>query len=155
MSTSWLTCLYLSMTDTCYSYRMFGLHFASSISFPACKSHKAEPDVYIRFGSVPDALHEVRTQGVLYQAAPGRLLIKLDGIAKYLVQAGKEIVIEPDCAADEDTIRLFLFTSPLGALFHQRGLLALHGSEKWVDFSGGISHKLQVEISYPLKRIAM
>lgn len=93
---------------------MFGLHFASSISFPACKSSKAEPDVYIRFGSVPDALHQVRTQGVLYQAAPGRLLIKVDGVVKYQVQAGKEIVLEPDCAADKDTICLFFVHLPPG-----------------------------------------
>jgi len=87
----------------------------------------ADP-IHIRYGSVPDALVDPRGQGVDYEAKPGQFLLWLDGIARYLVSEGKEIVIEPAPDSCEDEIRLFLLGSVLGALLHQRGRLVLHGS---------------------------
>ena len=52
-------------------------------------------------------------------------LLKLDDIARFLVQHGEEILIQPAAESDEDGIRLFLLGSALGALLHQRGRLIL------------------------------
>lgn len=107
---------------------MFGLHIASDIPLPGCVSEASEPDVSIRIGQVPDTLPEPHITGVLYQASINAFLFKREGVAKYIVRNGTEIIVEPARNADHIRLRLFLLSSPLGALFHQRNLLALHGS---------------------------
>jgi len=52
----------------------------------------------------------------------------LDGIARYLVTGGDQIVIHPAPEADPDSLRLFLLGPVFGALLHQRRLLPLHAS---------------------------
>ncbi len=55
-------------------------------------------------------------------------LLDLEGIARYQVSAGADIIVEAYPEADEDSIRLFLLGSVCGALLHQRRLLPLHAS---------------------------
>jgi len=55
-------------------------------------------------------------------------LFRLDAVARYRVQAGKYITIEPKKSATPEEVRLFLFGSAMGALLHQRGMLAIHAS---------------------------
>jgi hypothetical protein len=86
------------------------------------------PDVHIRLGSVPEFLPCSTGQGVLYQCAPGKFLLKVDHVARYLVSHGHEILIQPAEDCDLDAVRLFLSGSVFGALLHQRGLFALHAS---------------------------
>ena len=88
----------------------------------------SSPNVSIELGKTPKSLENAKSEGVLYQAAPDRFLLKLDGIARYLVEDGSRIVIQPDLQATEDEIRFFLFGSPMGALLHQQSLFILHAS---------------------------
>ena len=85
-------------------------------------------NVSIELGKTPEFLENPKSEGVLYQAVPDRFLLRIDGIARYLVEGGSRIVIEPDLQATEDEIRFFLFGSPMGALLHQRNVFILHGS---------------------------
>lgn len=110
-------------------FRAWGLNIASCLDLPEFSpGNGASPDVIVRYGAVPDALDEVRAQGVRYQAGPGRFLLTVDGIARYLVADGCQIFIQRAANAEDDAVRLFLQGSAFGALLHQRGALPLHAS---------------------------
>src|SRR5271165_534370 len=87
-----------------------------------------QPDVTIRAGSVSETLDQPYAVGVLYRAAPGRFLLSIPGIARYLALDGRMIVIDRAAGADDADVRVFLLASVFGALLHQRGVLPLHGS---------------------------
>ncbi len=87
-----------------------------------------DADLEIVEGPVPTELPGATDRGVRYQAAPGQLLLIVDGIARFLISDGRRIVIESPPGADPEDIRLFLYGSAFAALLHQRGDLVLHGS---------------------------
>ncbi len=96
--------------------------------FRACLQPTGTPDLIIRYGTVPRELEGATGRGVLYQATSRQFLLSLDEVARYLVQDGNEIVVEPVAAGREGDVRVFLLGSCFGALLHQRGLLVLHSS---------------------------
>lgn len=89
---------------------------------------KIKVDVNISFGKVPEHLPEVRGTGVLFEAALNDFLFRFEGIGRYRVQNGSRIIIQPEREAHPEDIRLVLLGSSIGALLHQRGMLAIHGS---------------------------
>ena len=110
------------------TYKAFGLTVSSSMPCPELLPGAGEPDVTVTYGDVPRDLAGAKGRGVCYQAAPGELLLRVDGVAQFLVRGGSEIIIDRHPAASDDDVRLFLLGSAFGALLHQRGILALHGS---------------------------
>jgi len=70
----------------------------------------------------------MRGSGVLFEATTNDFLFRFKGIGRYRVQNGKKIIIQPEQEAVPGEIRLILLGSCIGALLHQRGILALHGS---------------------------
>ena len=124
-----------------YCYKAFGFVFHSELEIPEFISTEANADIFIQFGKVPDQLKNPIISGVRYQIALGKMILKVDRIAKFLVENGEKITIEPLANASEEDIRLFLTGSVIGIIIHQRKDLALHGSaikigEKAVVFSG-------------------
>jgi len=110
-------------------YTAFGLRIRSCLLLPELLPDTGPgEDVNIVYDPVPEDLPEAVQKGVRYQAAPGRLLLKVDGVARFLVSDGRGVAIERDPAADDDDVRVFLLGSVLGALLHQRADLVLHGS---------------------------
>ena len=116
-----------------FSYQAFGLMIESSVACPELLPHPGRPDVYLHYGTVPDALEGGEPGEPSYEVTPDAFLLKIPGIARYLVRGGKEIVVEPAPGAPDHEVRLFLLGSAFGALFHQRGLLSLHGCALEVD----------------------
>ena len=115
--------------QTTFLHQAFGLQIASCLPLPAfLESDGDQCDVTIRYGAAPEELPEAVWKGVRFQAAPGRLLLIVDDVARYLVRDGREIVIDRAPGATDDDVRLFLQGSAFGALLQQRGLLALHAS---------------------------
>jgi len=110
-----------------YYYQAFGLTIASALLCPELLPGEGPAEVTIRYGAVPDALEDIQQQGVCYQVNAKAFLLKLKGIAKYLVTAGEQIIIEPVPGVEDGKVRLFLLGSSFAALLQQRGLLALHG----------------------------
>lgn len=106
----------------------FGLNIQSVIPLPGCINNGDVPDVTIRYGSVPDSLHNATMIRVCTQVRPGQFLFILEHVAKYLVEDGHCITIEPAPGVNDDVIRLFLMGTVWSALLLQRGLLPLHGS---------------------------
>ncbi len=62
------------------------------------------------------------------QVAGDSVLLTVDGVARYLVRGGREILVDPAQGGSERDLRLFLLGSALGILCHQRGLLPLHAN---------------------------
>jgi len=112
-----------------YAYTAHGLEIHSELELPELVPvQPRQPDVVISYGEAPVALSNPQDRGVLYQAQPCRFLLRLEGIANYLVTNGTTITIEPAPASDITELRVFLLGSAFGALLHQRRLVPLHGS---------------------------
>lgn len=112
------------------AYSVFGLVVASEI--PLVELHPAPAgstaDAVIRLGSVtaPEAVPG-------YSPAGDATLLTVPHVGRYLISAGREIVVDPAPGSSERNVRLFLLGSAFGALLHQRGLLPLHANAIEID----------------------
>lgn len=109
-------------------YRVFGLTVASELPLPGLVAGWGEPDVIIRFDSVPEHLPEPTGRGVLFEASPGRFLLIVDDTARYLARDGREVAIQIAPGADPRRLATFLLGTVFTALLHQRGTLVLHAA---------------------------
>jgi hypothetical protein len=55
-----------------------------------------------------------------YEVQPGHFRLDVPGVARYSVEDGKRILIEPMADATPEKVRLFLLGSTIGALLYQR-----------------------------------
>jgi hypothetical protein len=62
-----------------------------------------------------------------YEVRPRTFHMAVAGVAKYVVEDGSRISVEPAAGASADEVRLFLLGSAMGALLYQRELFPLHG----------------------------
>ena len=114
-------------------YRAYGVEVVSEIDLPEFVAwdgrgrRPSGPPISIRIGRVPDTLAGATGDGFL-QARFDAFLLNVDGVGRYLVQNGAEVVIEPAVEASEHDIRVYLLGSCIGGLLHQRGMLVLHAS---------------------------
>ncbi len=107
-----------------FRYYTFGLSIDSRIPLPElCVRQDADPpQVEIDEGTLPSG------NGDLFNAGPGLFLLSMRGVAQYMASGGTDIKVDIEAGADQESVRLFLLGSVLGALLHQRGLLPLHAS---------------------------
>jgi hypothetical protein len=121
-----------------FNYILFGLHLESEMQLPELIPSEEAPDVHVRFGEVPGELSEVQGRGVLFQAAPGKFLLRIPNIARFYITDGKEIVVAMEEGVDLREARPFLLGPAIGALLWQRETLVFHGSvikfgdEAWI-----------------------
>jgi hypothetical protein len=125
-----------------YSYHAYGLDILSQLPVtgfePAVVS---EADVTIRLGEVPDSLENAVNTGVLYQSTQTDFLLRIDKVARYHVQNGREIVVKLLGSSSPGDVSAFISGTVLGALMHQRSMLPIHASavvynEKCLVFAG-------------------
>lgn len=119
-----------------FCYRAFGLEIESELAFPQLLSVACGdfPDLTISFGQVPDHLDNSIKKSVTYEVSDEAFLLDLQGVARFYVELGSMIRIEPKPEALESDIRHFLLGTCIGAALHQRKILPLHASA--VDFKG-------------------
>jgi hypothetical protein len=112
------------------NYLAYGLPILSGLALPELpiRNYPDPQQVRIHAGVVAPELAGCTGKGALFQTDQSRFLLCLDGIARYLVTNGNQIVVDPAPETDADSVRLFLLGSVFGALLHQRGLLPLHAS---------------------------
>jgi hypothetical protein len=110
------------------TYTAYGLVIEAEFPCPELVPAEGRPDVVIRVGAVPERLDGAGASGVMYQSVGSRFILNIDGVGRYLVSDGQEIRVQPVPGATWSDVRVFLLGSCLGALLHQRGLLALHAS---------------------------
>lgn len=114
-------------------YLTFGLVIESELELNELLPATGQADVQIMLGKAPDHLENPEVTTPWYEAAPGRFLLRVEGIARYYVESGELIIIEPHPAAQPEAIRVFLLHTVLAALLQQRDYLVLHGATAVVD----------------------
>jgi hypothetical protein len=86
-------------------------------------------DVAITVSAVDNAgLANGKQLGPFLWVTPTQLWLQVPNVARFLVENGKQITIDPEPGIDEDSVRVFLLGSAFGALLFQRGYLVLHGN---------------------------
>jgi hypothetical protein len=123
------------MSGQLFRYRANGLTLESTIELPELAPADDVPDVHIRYGEVPERLAEPIMRGARYETASGEYLLTLPGVGRYWVKDGRQVVIAPDPGATDEDVRVFILSSVMGALAHQRGFLPLHASA--LEVNGG------------------
>jgi len=121
------------MTETLaqsFDYQVFGLRIQSEIPLPELfpADWEGPPDVTIRHGIVPLS---GLSSGIEAQGAA--LILSVPDVGRFRIEAGREIIADPDPGTPERNFRLFLLGSAFGALLHQRGLLPLHANAIEID----------------------
>ena len=109
------------MSGPASHYRLFGLHLCSALDLPELCSDTlgGDPDVHIRM---------TRSDVTDSEAS-----LVIDGIARFAVRNGNEIIVSPEPGVPERNVRLYLLGSAMGILLHQRGLLPLHANAIEID----------------------
>ena len=122
------------MTASAQSYGAYGLHLRSSVALPFNRLPNTvdtnAADVTIRLGTVPRELPtapEPRRRSALWEARRGAFLMKYEGVARYLVTNGRDVLVEPWGGSDDDIACIFAGT-PLTALLQQRGMATFHAA---------------------------
>lgn len=108
-----------------YAYGPFSL--TSDIPLPELPlSSSPGLPVNILLGKVPEALAEPTFSNPTFTASHSELLMHLPGVAKYYVQDGERVTIEPAPGSSALDIRGYLLGTTFAILCHQRRLLPLH-----------------------------
>lgn len=111
-----------------FVYRAFGLTLASELRCPELLPAHGNADVVVRIRANADGLGGAPQPLAGFDAGPGRFELGIPRVGRFVVQRGERIDITPEPAADEESLRLFLLGTAMGALLHQRATLPLHGS---------------------------
>lgn len=114
--------------------RAYQLVFAASFPIPEMlnidvdQRDEVTPDVVIAEGEFPDHLSDALESSAVHEVNAQALLLRVEGVGRYLVRDGREILIDVDPGATAHDVRVYLLGTCLGVLLHQRGLLILHAS---------------------------
>jgi hypothetical protein len=108
------------------NYYVFGLRVRSALPLPELipAADGDVVDVTISCGPVP---RPSGAEGGL-SLVDGALVLVVPGVARYRIERGKSIIVEPEPGVADRNVRLYLLGSAFGALLHQRGLLPLHAN---------------------------
>lgn len=124
-----------------HAYRVFGLTLRSQIALPELPSASPDTvaDVTIRWGPVPAVDATNHPDGL--SVSDAGTTVSIPSVARFQVSEGARIRIDPDPAADEATIRLFLMGTAMGVVFCQRKMFPLHANaivfdDRAVAFAG-------------------
>jgi hypothetical protein len=93
----------------------------ASVECPVPVADLADPPDPETWADAPDS-------GVLWRAAPGRLLLDVPGVARYLVRDGTLVQVDPRPGAAAAEVQRFLRMTPAAALYLQRGVPVLHAA---------------------------
>lgn len=111
-----------------FRYRTYGLVVESEIECPNLPPDDGEPQVRVRYGSVPEKVRNPLHAFGCYESSETEFLLSLNTLGRFWVSRGQEIRIEPESGADEDQIRAHAFGSIFGVALAQRRQLLLHAS---------------------------
>jgi hypothetical protein len=112
------------------AYRAYGLSIHTELACPELSPLALEvgkPDLTIRLLQPAAATEETLANGY-YEVLPGLFRLDVPGVARYRVEDGSRIFIEPRPDVPLEKVRLFLLGSVMGAVLYQRGFFPLHGS---------------------------
>jgi hypothetical protein len=118
-----------------YYYSAFQLSITSEIEIPELSiskplDHNNASHVHIQLGKVN---YPTNSSNIFYHITKNNFWLNIPNIAKFLVQNGNSITIDPMPEIDADSIRVFLLKTCFGILLTQRNTLVLHGSVIKID----------------------
>src|SRR5262249_47037798 len=105
-----------------------------------CRNEDDVPsEVVIRCAPIPDTTFSITAKfrhSQYSERSNGReILLEFPGVGRFLLRAGKEILMDLAPSSDDDEVRAYLLGAVFGALCHQRGITPLHASA--IDVPGG------------------
>ena len=114
-------------------YSAFQLTIQSELYFPEllrlASNSEHDFDVCITLGNVEkQGIPNPLSRSLLYQVNEDSFWLTVPGVARFLISNGNSIVVDPFVGVDEDSIRVFVLGSCMGALLMQRNLFLLHGN---------------------------
>ena len=111
-------------------YKMYGLLVKSAYHFPESVSvDSMKFDVEISLGTIPESTKSKVDESGIVHLDEQRCLIKINGVAFFLVQNGDRIVVDELGGKDTETkasVRLYLLGPILNLLLNQRSTLLFH-----------------------------
>ena len=118
-----------SESSSTWHYSAFGLRFDSAVAIRSFAEAPPGPaDVVVRWGQVPTSLDDASVRFPAFEASQHTLLLKTGSRLRLLIRDGCEIVVDGYTVSNHDHLELWLISSAVAAILHQRGLLALHAS---------------------------
>jgi hypothetical protein len=120
----------LQLAAGTHGYRMCGLTLASCVELPgvAPEVPAASPDAVVAYGPVPETLPGAARRTLNWEAGAKRLLLRVPGVARFLIQDGRETWLEPMPGRGAGDLAVFITGAVLGVLLHQRGRFVVHAS---------------------------
>jgi len=112
-------------------FRIAGLTVGSELPLPhmaAMAKSSSVPDIHIRRGPAPLTLACPDSSGPTWEMAGDQLLLRIPGVARFLLQAGRDIIFEPCDHGRTSDIAIFVTGTVFGILLHQRQQAVLHAS---------------------------
>jgi hypothetical protein len=126
------------------AYGFGGLRVVSDFplfGLPMCRDEDAAHDeIVIRRASIPDeglaSATAVFRHGQYIGRYNGRdVLLDVPAVGRFLLRAGKEILVEAARSSDQGEVRAYLLGTAFGVLCYQRGIMPLHASA--IDVADG------------------
>lgn len=120
----------MNFLPAAYLQQAFGLSFLSQRKFSELGNapvKSAFPPVELFWNTEISSLASPGTFSNKWQICPGSFSMELFGLAHFHVTTNR-ITVSAEQDAPDEAIRLILFGSPIAALLHMKGVLALHGS---------------------------
>ncbi len=119
-------------TSAVYEYGAYNLNIRSHIELPDFPSPRGGEDFEIRLESWPGV---PGTRSISWQEEPDfEARFDYPGLARFVVRAGREVIISAAPEGDPEIFRLYVQGMMLAAALYQRGLFVLHSSV--VDLGG-------------------
>ncbi len=112
-------------------FRIAGLTVGSDLPLPqmtAMAKSASVPDIHIRRGPAPLTLACPDSTGPTWEIAGDQFLLRVPGVARFLLQAGRDIIFEPCDHGRASDIGIFVTGTVFGILLHQRRQTVLHAS---------------------------
>ena len=114
-----------------HRYRIAGLTVSSDVEMPGAYAEGPDAraaEILIEAGPVPPQLADAVAVGPTWSMRPDQFLIRVPGVARFLLTGGRAIAYQLEPAAEPGDVVAFLVGTVFGILLHQRGLVVLHAS---------------------------
>jgi hypothetical protein len=118
-------------------YGLGGLRIASDFPLFGLQIYRDEAEarceVVVRCAPIPEEVASATAKFLVGGRYSGtyngrEVLLDYPAVGRFLVRAGKEIVIDLAPSSNDDEVRAHLLGAVFGALCHQRGIIPLHAS---------------------------